>query len=96
MPIINERHLAEADPGDHAADEARLLGQRQERVERAPRHQAKVAGVERDRRVGDAVEHAIEECRRHLLEKGLALALAAHRIDDVGVLLAQRRAHLGQ
>ena len=94
--VVGERHLAEADPGDHAADEARLFGQAQERVERAPAHQPEIAGVERDRRVGDAVEQAIERRRRRLLEERLAVALAAHGIDDVGLLRRHLRAHVAE
>ncbi len=94
--VVGEGDLAEADPGDHAADEARLFGERQQRVERAPRHQAEVAGVERNRRVGDAVEEAVEDRRRRLLEQGLALALAAHGVDHVGLLARHQRAHLAE
>ena len=94
--VIGERHLAKADPGHHAADKARLLGQRQERVERAAAHQAKVARVERDRRVGHPVEHAIKGGRREPLEKRLALAAAANGIDHVRLLLGHRPAHLGE
>jgi len=95
-PVIDERHLAETDPGDHAADEARLFGQRQEGIERAARHQPEITGVERDRRVGQPVEHAVEQRRRHLLEDRLAGALAAHGIDHIGLVLDHRRAHVAE
>ncbi len=96
LPVVDERHLAEADPGDHPADEARLLGKRQEGVERAARHQPEVAGVEWDRRVGDAIEHAIEGRGGGELEHALAVALAADRIDHVGALRRHRRPHVGE
>ena len=94
--IIGKRHLPEADPGNHAADEARLFGQRQQRIERAAAHQAEVAGVQRDRRIGDAIEHAVEGGGGGFLEDRLAVALAAHRIDDVRLLRRHRRAHVGE
>ena len=94
--VIGEGHLAETDPGDHAANEARLFGQRLQRVERAPAHQAEVAGVERDRRVGQPVEHPVEDRRRRLLEQRFPRALAADGIDHVRPLRRHGRAHVGQ
>src|SRR6476620_6242060 len=69
--VVDDRYLAEADPGDHAADEACLLGQAQQRIERAPAHQAEVARVERDLDLGEAGERAVEELRGAALERGL-------------------------
>ena len=94
--VVGERHLAEADPRDHPADEARLFGQAQERVERAPAHQPEIAGVERNRRVGHAVEQAIERRRRRFLEERLALARATHGIDYVGFFGRHLRAHFAE
>jgi hypothetical protein len=94
--IIGERHLAKADPCDHAPDEACLFRQRQEGVERTPTHQPEVAGVERDRRVGDTVEDAVEDGGGDLLEDRLALAPAADGIDDIGLLGLHRPAHVAE
>ena len=94
--VVDDRHLPEADPGDHAADEARLLGQRQQGVERAPAHQPEIAGVERDLDLGEAREQAVEELGGAALEGGLAGAGAAHRIDDVGLPPLHLGDHLGE
>src|SRR3546814_6137740 len=48
--VVRERHLAEADPRHHPADEARLFGQRQQGIERAAAHQPEITGIERDRK----------------------------------------------
>src|SRR3546814_5525562 len=45
--VVRERHLAEADPRHHPADEARLFGQRQQGIERAAAHQPEITGIER-------------------------------------------------
>ena len=86
MPVIGERDLPEADPRHHAADETRLLGHRQQSIQRPPAHQPEVAGIERDVDFGRARKQAVEAMRRRPLEHGLALAAAAHAIDHVGAL----------
>jgi len=48
LPVVSKWNLPEPDPCDHAADEARLLGHRQQSVERTPAHQPEVAGVDGD------------------------------------------------
>ena len=95
-PVVGDRHLPEADPGDHAADEARLLGQAQQRVERAAAHQPEVAGVDRDVDVGELGEQPVEALGGRLLEHGLAGAGAAHGIDDVGLARLHLGDHLGE
>ena len=72
LPVVGERHLPEADPGDHAADEPRLLGHRQQRVERAAAHQPEIAGVERNVDLGRARQQPVEAVRGGALERGLA------------------------
>jgi hypothetical protein len=52
VAVVSEWHLPKADPRHHAANEARLFGQREERVERASRHQPEIAGIERNAGVG--------------------------------------------
>ncbi len=52
--VIGEGQLLEPDPRHHAADEARLLGHRQQGIERPAAHQPEVAGVERDVDLGRA------------------------------------------
>ena len=94
--VIGKGHLPEPDPRHHPTNEPRLFGQAEERVERPARHQPEIACVERDRRVGDPVEHAIESRRRRAFEHRLAIALAADGIDDIGLLIAHRRAHVGE
>ena len=96
LPVVGERHLAEADPRDHAADEARLLRHGEQRIERAAAHQPEVAGVERDVDLGRARQQPVEAVRRCALERSLAGAALAHAIDDVGVLLAHRLEHRRQ
>jgi hypothetical protein len=96
VPVVDERHLPEADPRHHAANETRLFGQRQERIERPPAHQPEIAGVERNGGIGHAVEQAVEGGGRYLLEQGFARALAADRVDHVGILRGHHRAHVRQ
>ena len=95
-PVIGDRHLPEADPGDHAANEARLLGKAQQRVERAPAHQAEIAGIERDLDLGQLRQQPVEDLGRAPLERGLAGARAPDRIDHVGLLPLHFLDHLRQ
>ncbi len=46
VTVVGERYLPETDPGDHTADEARLLWHGEQRVERPAAHQPEVAGIE--------------------------------------------------
>ena len=64
-----------------------------EDVERAPVDEAEVADVERDLDLGDPVEAAVEPGCGRPLESRLAVALLAHRVDDV-VALAPARGEL--
>jgi len=57
----------------------------------APAHQPEIAGVDRDRHIGQATDRAIEDARGQNLERALAGPLAARRVDDVVAL-----AKLGQ
>ena len=95
-PVVDDRHLAEADPGDHAADEARLLGQAQQGVERAPAHQPEVARVARYVDLGEPRQQAVEELRGAALERRLAGPRLAHGVDDVGALPVHLRQHRRQ
>ena len=91
--VVGERHLPEADPRDHAADEARLLGHREQCVERAAAHQPEVAGVERDVDLGRAREQPVKAVRRCPLERRFAGAALAHAIDHVAPRSSHRRNH---
>ena len=95
LAVVEDRHLLAADPRHHAADEAMALGHRQQDVEHAPRHQAEVAGIERDVDVGHAADQAVEGGGGGALEQALAVALAALAVDHVGALIHQRH-HVGQ
>ena len=93
VTVIGERHLPEPDPGDHAADEARLFGQGEQRVERAAAHQPKISGVERDIDIRRPRQQPVEAMRRRPLERGFAGPALADAIDHVGVLALHRLQH---
>ena len=86
VALVGDGGLREADPHGHAAQEARALGHRQQRVQRAAVEQAEVAGVGLEVDLGELVEQLVEPRGGGELEGGLALALLAHRVDDVGAL----------
>ncbi len=94
VALVGDGGLREADPHGHAAQEARALGHRQQRVQRAAVEQAEVAGVGLEVDLGELVEQLVEPRGGGELEGGLALALLAHRVDDVGAL-APLGDHLG-
>ncbi len=94
VALVGDGRLGEADPDGHAAQEARALGHRQQRVQRAAVEQAEVAGVRLEVDLGELVEQLVEPRGGGELEGGLALALLAHRVDDVGAL-APLGDHLG-
>ena len=77
-PVL-DAGLVEADPAEHAADEAAALAHLVEHVESAPVDQAEVAGIERHVDLRDAVEAAVEPGRGRALEPGLAVARPAGR-----------------
>ena len=87
VALVRDRRLAKADPHGHAAQEAAALGHRQQRVERAAVEQPEVAGVRLQVDLGELVEQLVEPRGGGELERGLAVALAPHRVDDVGALL---------
>jgi hypothetical protein len=82
--LVGDGGLGEADPDGHAAQEARALGHRQQRIQGAAVEQAEVAGVGLEVDLGEFVEQLVEPRRGGELEGGLALALLAHGVDDVG------------
>ena len=84
VALVGDGGLGEPHPHGHAAQKARALGHRQQRVERAAVEQAKVAGVGLEVDLGELVEQLVEPRGGGELESGLALARAAHRVDDVG------------
>src|SRR3982751_6560219 len=83
LAVVDEGDLPEPDPGDHTADEARLLGHRQQRIERPAAHQPEVAGVDRNVDFGCPREKALEAVRSRPLERRLAGAAAANALDSV-------------
>ncbi len=83
--------LGEADPAEHAADEAARLAHLVEDVERTPVDETEVTDVEGHLDLGDLVEPAVEPRGRRPLEPGLAVALLPDRIDDVVALAPARR-----
>src|SRR5690606_23250267 len=73
----------EADPAEQALHEALAFAQGPQRIERARRQQAEIAGVLRDRRVRQPADHAVEQVRGAALEQAFASALGAGAIDIV-------------
>ncbi len=78
-----DSRLAEADPGEHAADEAILFAHGAEHVERLAVDQAEVADVSGDFDRRQPVHHLVEQARRSELEPVLALARRAAGVDDL-------------
>ena len=78
--------LIVTNPAHHPAQKTMPFGRTLERVDDAPAHQAKIAGVDRDRNFREAPDHAVEESCGKQLEWALALARAAHGVDDVVAL----------
>jgi hypothetical protein len=93
--VVDEGDLGEADPGNHAADEAVAFGHGVEDVEGAAGDEAKVAGVEGDGAVGEAVDEAVEEGGGAALEEVFAGAFAALTVDDIGALVHEVE-HIGE
>ena len=83
VAVVDDRQLAEADPGEKSFHETLPLAHLLERIERAARDQAEIAGVARDRRLREPAHHAIERRRGRLLEARLAGARSARAVDDV-------------
>jgi hypothetical protein len=81
--VVGEGHLLEADPGDHAADEARLLGHRQQ-ASSARRLISRKSPASSGMSTRWRATAAVEAVRGGALERGLARAAAAHAIDHVG------------
>ncbi len=88
--LVGDGGLGEADPDRHAAQETGALRHRQQRVERAPVHQAEVARVHGQLELGQARHQPVEDVRGVELELGLPLAALAHGVDDVGALAPAR------
>ena len=84
VALVGDGGLGEADPDGHAAQKARALGHRQQRIQGAAVEQAEVAGVRLEVHLGELVEELVEPGGGGELERGLALALLAHGVDDVG------------
>ena len=81
------------------AHETLALAYLAQRIECAPRQQAEIAGVARDRRRRQAFHHAIEAGGRRLLEAGLASTRRARAVNDVVTLapvLHEGRDQLGR
>ncbi len=87
VALVGDGRLREADPHGHAAQKARALGHRQQSIQSAAVEQAEVAGVGLEVDLGEIVEQLVEPGGGGELEGGLALALLAHGVDDVGALL---------
>ncbi len=96
LPVVGEWRPAEADPCNHAANEPRLLGHRQKRIERAAAHQPEVAGVDRNVDLGRARQQPVEAMRCRPLERRLARAARADAVDDVRAFVSHHFHHLGQ
>ena len=79
LAFVLDGALGEPDPHGHAAQEARALGHRQERVQRPPVEQPEIARVGLEVDLGELVEEPVEPGRRRQLEGRLALALARVR-----------------
>ena len=86
VALVVDGRLREADPDGHAAQEAVALAHRQQRVQRAAVEQPEVARVGLEVDLRELAEEPVEPRRGGELEGGLALALLAHHVDDVGAL----------
>ena len=94
IAVVIDRHLAEADPRGHPAQEAAALPQRAQRVERLAVEQAEVAGVGLEPDLREAPHERVEPARAEQLEAALARAVPPPRDDHLGPL-APRRQQLG-
>ena len=65
-------------------------------VEHAPRHEAKIAGIDRHIGVTDAPHQPVEQCCRAAFEHGLALTLAAAAINDIRLGAVHQPPHLAE
>src|SRR6185369_2061867 len=81
--VEQDRSLFEADQGHQSAEKPMTFPKTIDFVDHAPAHQAEVAGVGRNRRVGDAVDYLVTEIRNQLLEPGFSLPAPALRHDDI-------------
>ena len=91
--MVGNGHLAEAGPAHEPTHEPVALRHRSQRLDYATVHQPEVAGVERDARLGEAIEQPVERVRRRELEWRLTVARHALAIRDV-VALAPPLHHL--
>ncbi len=92
---VGHADLPEPDPRRHPADEAVPLAQPAERGDGLRAHEPEVADVDRDVDVRPALQEPVEDVRRPELERALALALRALRVDDL-VALVDPLQHLAE
>ncbi len=91
--------MFETDPADESAEEPRVFVELLIDVENATVHQSKVAGIARQRHVGDLAHQPIKKIRRRPLENGLApafLADAENHLIAFAPLCDERRDQVGR
>src|ERR1700722_11475251 len=86
LPIEGDGGLPKTHPREEPLHESRAFGQSHQHVNHAAIDQAIVAGVVRNRDVGDAIEYLIEVTRGGALEPTVTLAALAGRKDDIETL----------
>ena len=90
VPIVDDIGLATAEPRDHSAQKAILLGHRVQPRHDRLRHQTKIARITGDRNVGDARQQPIEKIGGQPFEDRFARARAPTPVDDVVSLIHAR------
>src|ERR1043166_923247 len=93
LAVVKEGYLPEPEPRDHAANKAVPLRHVREDVRDTARHEAEVAGVERDVHIGGPGQQPVEQRRRSGLEGRVAAATAPLAVDDVGRRLLHQLVH---
>ena len=83
LPIVEHARLPEADEADEAAKETMTLLQRDDVIDHATAHQAKIARVRRNLDLRNSNDQPVPDRGDHALDQRLALPAPALRIDDV-------------
>ena len=94
VALVLDRALREPDPRDHAPHVAVALGHLVEDVDDLAVEQAEVAGLARERDLGDPVHQAVVDLAGEQLEPGLAARGGPHAVDDLEAV-APALDHLG-
>ena len=79
VALVQHLGLRKSDQCDEPAQEGVRLAQAAQLLDHAPANQAKIAGVARDRHLGDLVDQPVAETGDHALDPGLALRVRTRR-----------------